>query len=191
MAKAKKVGAREFRPLTVNPNAHTQKGLGMLEDAMHEDGYVAPMNTAANGVVLDGNARLEKVGTVFPDAEPIIVEHDGTRPIFCVRTDIPDEKAAIAQRITLRANRIAQADLSYDADALRRMQADGVDLSRIWEDDKELAKLLGETPSASEPVEDTMVERWAVVVTCRNESDQHAFIERMEKEGRECQALMS
>ncbi len=132
-----------FRPLPdgENPNKHTPRGLKLLEDAIQQDGYVAPMTAAADGTMLDGNARLETVAHALP-SDPIVVHHDGTRPIIAVRDDIPDARDPRARRIIVGANRIAQADLDWDVAVIRRLQDDGVDLSRLWEQD-ELAALLG------------------------------------------------
>ena len=33
----------DFRPQARNANKHTQRGLGLLDAALAEDGYVAPM----------------------------------------------------------------------------------------------------------------------------------------------------
>ena len=112
---------------------------------MHRVGFVAPMTAAKSGEVLDGNARLEKSATVFDGVSPLVFEHDGTRPVIMVRTDIEDSNDPRAKDIIVSANRIAEADLEWDEDVLRQMQADGVDLSKLWGED-ELAKLL-KTPS--------------------------------------------
>lgn len=118
-----------FRPLQANPNAHTQQGMGQLDAAMSRHGYVAPMTAAADGSVLDGNARLEIVATKFPGLAPLVVEHDGTRPIVMVRTDIKDANDPLARDIIVSANRIAEVDLAYDVNVLREFARDGLDLT--------------------------------------------------------------
>ena len=120
-----------FLPLPAgrNPNRHTQQGMGQLDAAMSRQGYVAPMTAAADGTVLDGNARLETVATKFPGVAPLVVEHDGTRPVIMVRTDIPNATYPLALDIIVSANRVAEADLAYDLDVLRDFAADGLDLA--------------------------------------------------------------
>ena len=120
-----------FLPLPAgrNPNRHTQQGMGQLDAAMSRQGYVAPMTAAADGTVLDGNARLETVATKFPGVAPLVVEHDGTRPVIMVRTDIPNATYPLALDIIVSANRVAEADLAYDLDVLREFAADGLDLA--------------------------------------------------------------
>lgn len=100
MSQKRKQSLAAFRPLPQgkNPNRHTQQGLGQLEAAMDRQGYVAPMTAARNGAILDGNARLEKSATKFDGVEPLVVEHDGSRPVIMVRTDIADEDAFTGQK---------------------------------------------------------------------------------------------
>jgi len=116
----------DFRPQRVNANTHTPRGLGMLDAAMAQDGYVAPMTAAADGEIIDGSARLELAAERFAGVAPIVVPHDGTRPIIAVRTDIPNASTPEAKRIALAANRIAQADLQWSPEILSQIVADMV-----------------------------------------------------------------
>jgi hypothetical protein len=134
-----------FRTLARNPNRHTQQGMGQLDAAMSRHGYVAPMTAAADGTILDGNARLETVATKFPDVEPIVVEHDGTRPIVMVRKDLKSADDPRARDIIVSANRIAEVDLDYDVDVLRDFVAEGLDLTPFEFDAKMLAEITGES----------------------------------------------
>ena len=128
-ATAKSPSLSAFRPLLANPNRHTPQGLGQLEAAMDRHGYVAPMTAAKNGTVLDGNARLEKAATKFPGVAPLVVEHDGTRPVIMVRTDIASADDPLARDIIVSSNRIAEIDLDYDLDVLKQFAADRLDLT--------------------------------------------------------------
>jgi DNA modification methylase len=122
---------RDFRPLAEgkNPNRHTQQGLGQLEAAMDRQGYVAPMTAARNGAILDGNARLEKSATKFDGVAPLVIRHDGSRPVIMVRTDIADEDDPLARDIIVSANRVAQVDLDLDLNVLKSFAADGLNLA--------------------------------------------------------------
>jgi hypothetical protein len=135
-----------FRPLVSNPNKHTQQGMGLLDAAMSRHGYVAPMTAAADGTILDGNARLETVATKFPGVDPIIVEHDGTRPIIAIRRDLKNADDPLARDIIVTANRVAEADLAWDVDVLREFSADGLDLAP-FEFDAGMLKSLGDVAS--------------------------------------------
>lgn len=129
-----------YRPQAVNANSHTPRGIQMLDDAMSEDGYVAPMTAAADGEMIDGSARLERSFERF-GGEAIVIEHDGTRPIIAKRTDIKSANTPAAKRIALRANRIPQVDLEWDASILAQLKDEGVELSGMFTE-KELAAIL-------------------------------------------------
>lgn len=139
-----KAKATDFRPQRHNANRHTLRGLKMLEDAMGRSGYVAPMTATADGEVIDGSARLEVAATVFDGVEPLVVDHDGTRPVIMRRTDIPSADDPRAKRIALEANRIAAVDLEWDAELLAKFAAEEpATLAGLW-DDAELADILFE-----------------------------------------------
>lgn len=143
----------DFRPQVLNANLHTERGLRMLDDSMQEDGYVAPMTAVADGEVIDGSARLERAFDRFSD-EAIILEHDGTRPIITKRIDIPDADNPIAKRIALRANRIAEADLSWNPEVLAELAELDPNTVKGMFSDKELAEILSQTavePKDAEP----------------------------------------
>lgn len=128
---------RTFRPQRRNANRHTPRGIGALESAMNELGYVAPMTAAADGEIIDGSARLEVAEDVFGDTAPLVVEHDGSRPIVMVRTDIPNADDPRAVRIALAANRIAQLDLDFDMTMLAALAADQPEvMAGLWSADE-------------------------------------------------------
>lgn len=115
MAKAK---LGDFRTQRRNANKHTPRGLGMLEKSVKTDGWIGAMTVAADGETFDGSARLEVLADAMPEAEPIVVDSDGTRPVVVRRTDIATADDPRAVRLGLGANRIAQVDLEFDAAVL-------------------------------------------------------------------------
>jgi hypothetical protein len=119
-----------FRPLEPgrNPNRHTAQGLAQLAAAIDRHGYVAPMTAAANGDVIDGNARLGTSAEKFGDVAPIVVEHDGTRPVIMVRTDIADARDPRALDIIVSANRVPDVNLLFDPAVLKSFEGEGLDL---------------------------------------------------------------
>ena len=134
----------EFRPATVNPNIHTQRGMGMLEDAIGEVGYVAPVTVAADGEALDGSLRLEVVGDRMGDADPIVIEHTGDRPIIAIRKDVPNASTKTARRISLAANRVAEADLNWNAEVLIAIAQEDKELREGLWSEKEWAQVVAE-----------------------------------------------
>ena len=129
----------DFKFLEKNPNKHTARGMGMLDKSISKYGYITPMTSAADGTILDGNARLEQVGQLLP-ADPIVIHHDGTRPIIAVRDDIPDGKGKMAREIAIAANRVGQVDLEWSPEVIAEAQCDGVAVMEFFRE-KELDKL--------------------------------------------------
>jgi disulfide oxidoreductase YuzD len=124
--------AVKIQKMTGNPNLHTARGMGLLERSIKKLGYVTPMTATADGTIIDGNARLETTSNVMAEAEPIIIHHDGTRPIIAVRDDILTQEDPRAKEIAVAANRISQVDLLWNAEELKTMQVDGVEIGAYF-----------------------------------------------------------
>jgi DNA modification methylase len=121
----------DYRPARRNANKHTARGLGALQQSVQTDGWIGAMTAAADGEMIAGSARIETVAQVFgTDAEPIIVETDGTRPVLVVRTDIPHADDKRAQRLALADNRVQEMDLTWDVEVLAGFDADV--LGELW-----------------------------------------------------------
>lgn len=140
----------EFIPQQQNANLHSQRGQWMLEHSMEEDGFLAPITVANDGEAIDGSLRMETSFSMFTDADPIVVESNGDRPIIHVRTDIPNAKTDQAKRLSLSANRTAQVSLTWNAPVLKEWASEGItdaywlpDEIKPWEPD--------EAPLVSEP----------------------------------------
>jgi DNA modification methylase len=150
----------DFRSQRQNANKHTDRGLAMLDEAMTEDGYVAPMTAAADGEVIDGSARLERAGECFSQ-EVIVIEHDGLRPIITKRIDIPNAKSDLAKRIALRANRIAQVDLNWDPELLMKLESNPeLHLDQLFTPE-EWRRILAQVPTEASEAPDPQIERAA------------------------------
>lgn len=127
----------DFVPQRENMNRHTPRGMALLETAMQHVGYVAPMTAAADGEVIDGSARLEKSAEVFsPDAEAIVVEHDGTRPVIMRRLDVANAQTDRAKEISAGANRIAQVNLDFDPAIVQQLRFEVPALGALWTDEE-------------------------------------------------------
>ena len=115
----------DLKPQEKNANSHTERGLSMLERSIQEDGWISAITVAADGEAFDGSARLEKgISVGFEDA--IFVESDGSRPIVHVRTDIPNASDPRARKLAIAANRVAEADLSWNPVVLAEMETDNL-----------------------------------------------------------------
>jgi hypothetical protein len=152
---AKKPNISQFKTQRQNANAHTARGLGMLRDSIGRDGWIGGVTVAADGETFDGSARLETLADAMPDAEPIVVHTDGTRPVVVVRDDIASADDPRAKRLGLAANRVQQVDYAPDAEVLAQLAGE-IDLSQFWNKD-ELAEIMKDAAGndAADPGADT------------------------------------
>jgi DNA modification methylase len=158
-----------FVPQRENANRHTERGMAMLEESMRSNGFFDGMTAAADGEIIDGSARIEKSALIFAD-EAIVVEHDGTRPIVEVRTDIPDASDPRAKQIALAANRVAQVNLKFDPQMLKRL-GEEIDFAPLWTkeelqealaEEEIPAVLLEEDPGPQIDKAEELREKWQV-----------------------------
>lgn len=131
----------DFRTQERNSNRHTQRGLGMLQHAIANEGWISAITVTADGESIDGSARLEAAYERFgEDVEPIVVRSKGDRPIIHIREDLPDASDPRAKKLSIYANRIAEVDLDYDLEVLAELHEE-VDLSEMFFAD-EIAALM-------------------------------------------------
>ena len=110
---------KDFKIQSKNANKHTDRGLSALESSIDEYGWIGAVTVANNDETFDGSARLDAIKKQYgDDAEPIVIDSDGTRPIIVRRTDIEDTDDPKAKYLAIAANRIAELDLDWDADVL-------------------------------------------------------------------------
>ncbi len=75
---------------------------------MEEDGFVAPITVAADGEVLDGDARLETALDKF-DEPPLVIRHDGSKPIVeLLSLVVTDGLRALANGVGWKNPRLRQ-----------------------------------------------------------------------------------
>ena len=127
----------DIRPQRVNLNDHTPRGLADLERSLQKDGWIGAISVAANNETFDGSARIE-VGANCGFDDAIIIDSDGTKPIIVRRTDIPHADDERARRLGIAANRIAELNLHWNAEALL---AESRELTKDFFSDAELEAL--------------------------------------------------
>lgn len=185
---------KDFRPATKNANQHTARGLGALEKSIQADGWIGAMTTAADGEMIAGSARIETVAQVFgTDAEPIVIESDGSRPVVVVRTDIPTAHDQRAQRLALADNRIHELDLSWDVEVLAGLDAEVLgelwtgdelsDLGQQWAGDKAAPNM--------DPGGGRYKEQYGVIVICESETHQEAVYNELKEAGYTCKVVVT
>ena len=175
----------------------------MLDNSIAQEGWIGAITVAADCETFDGSARLETAYTRFGDeVEPIVVETDGSRPVIVKRTDIPNADDPRAKKLAILANRVAEVDLSWDAEVLVELSEE-IDLSDLFFED-ELAELLnsgeGESEVDDEPlaseaagVDETglLKEQYQILISCSDEMQQTELLDRFMGEGLHCKSLIS
>ncbi len=170
MKRAKTIKAlSDLAPDQGNANKGTERGNRLLEDSLREFGAGRSIVTDKHGTVIGGNKTLEQAAALGFDIE--VVKSDGQKLVVVQRTDLDlqdgDDKA---RRLAYADNRIGQIDLEWDADAILRDMAAGVDLEPFFSKidiDKILADagLNTDPDDAPEPEidkADELREKWGV-----------------------------
>lgn len=112
----KRIKITDFKQDENNFNRHTIQGMDLLKNSIERVGVIESITVSADDKIISGNARHNKIGEVLGnDAEPIIIETDGTKPIILKRTDIQSgtkefHEAAILANTTAKKN----IDLDYE-----------------------------------------------------------------------------
>jgi DNA modification methylase len=89
-----------------------------------------------------GNKTVENAAAIGMD-DVIVVQSDGTKLVAVQRTDL-DLADAHTRQLAIADNRAGQVSLDWDADALKGLVEDGVDLAPFWTAD-ELAAMWPQT----------------------------------------------
>lgn len=132
----------QFRPQARNVNTHTERGASLLDQAMRKDGWIGAITVADDGETFDGSLRLEKAVDIMADAEPIVVESDGSRPVIIKRTDIASADSPRAKRLAVAANAIASADWNPDGAMLNALAAEDEFIAQLIKNDDKAARAL-------------------------------------------------
>ena len=102
-----------------NFNRHTTEGMELLKKSVQAVGVIESITVSSDDKVISGNARQEKIREVLgDDAEPIIIETDGTRPVVLKRTDI-DSGTKKYHEAALLANTTAKRNINLDLDLIQ------------------------------------------------------------------------
>jgi sporulation protein YlmC with PRC-barrel domain len=114
----------------------------MIEDSLRQYGAGRSILLDKNGRVIAGNKTLENAGAIGME-DVLVVQSDGTRLVAVQRTDL-DLDDPHTRQLAIADNRSGQVSLDWDADALKGLVEDGVDLAPFWTAD-ELASMWPQT----------------------------------------------
>lgn len=187
----------KIRPQTNNANAHTPRGMGMLEGSIQRDGWIGAITVAADGETFDGSARVEVTAANGMLDDAIVVETDGTRPIVVKRTDIATADDPRAKRLSVAANRVAELNLAWDPAVLAEMRDDpAVALGALFTAE-EIADVAMPREGAEatvpnlDPGEGRYKEQYGVIVLCANEGEQEHVYNTLKEQGYTCRVVVT
>ena len=137
-----------------NANKGSVRGRGMIEASMREFGFADAGTLDRNNTIIGGNKRTEVAGEISLSDEAIIIDVDGTKPVYIRRNDLDlsDPDDARARRLAYALNRTSEVSMTWDTEQLLADVNAGVDLSGMFRAD-ELDELLAGMVDAA-PVED-------------------------------------
>jgi ParB-like chromosome segregation protein Spo0J len=156
-----------------NVRVHSARNLDAIKASLKRFGQQKPIVVDANGIVRAGNETLTA-------AEAL-----GWKQIQVVRTLLGGTDATAFAIADNRTSDLSEWDDDALAKQLDALRAEGFDVREIGFDDPDVRTLLNK---AEESLGD---EKWMVVVTCNDEADQAAFLEQMQREDRQCKALVA
>ena len=163
-------------PDPANARRHGEKNLQAITSSLRRFGQQKPIVVDGDGIVRAGNATWSAAREL------------GWREIQIVRTALTGSEATAYAIADNRTGELAEWDSDILTDELEALDDEDFDLGEIGFDDDDISELADEEP---EPRDLELAdESWPVIVTCRDEADQAAFLSQMQSAGRECRALL-
>lgn len=155
--RSKTIDIRRLSDLTPDPNnanLGTARGRQALAHSLSELGAGRAVLLDRRGKVIAGNKTVEEAKRLNLPLK--VVKTVGDVLVAVQREDLDLLKDPRAQRLAIADNRVGQLDLEWDLDVLKRLHAEGLDLSAFWTAE-EFATLFAE-PMAGLTDENAVVE---------------------------------
>jgi hypothetical protein len=120
-----------------NANKGTERGRYAIEASMREFGFADAGTLDRNNTIIGGNKRTEVAGEIGME-DAIIIDVDGTKPVFIRRNDLDLDSTEDdrARRLAYALNRSQQLSLDWDAEQVLADLNAGMDLSGMWKQDE-------------------------------------------------------
>lgn len=117
----------DIQPDDKNFNKHTDYGMELLNKSIDEVGIIESITVSNDNKTISGNARRETMEKKFGDAEPIIVETDGKRPVILKRTDINSNTEEF-HRAAILANTVSKHNVNLDLNLIQEIAVEQFDM---------------------------------------------------------------
>jgi ParB-like chromosome segregation protein Spo0J len=167
-----------------NVNQHPPRSIEAIAASYARFGQQRSILADGSGVVRAGNGQLAAARRL------------GWTHMAVVRSDL---RGAELTAYSIADNRISEFS-SFDTEVLtatlRALQAEDFPIADVGFTDAELEELLDGLGAARDvpgeaPAEETVPERWMVVIECRDEAHQVELLGRFQAEGLGCRAIVS
>ena len=143
---------KDLEPDERNANKGTARGQKMIVSSLQEDGFGRSGLLDKNNRIIAGNKTTEASAEVFGvDTEPIIVETDGTKPVYVKRTDLDLESDVAARRLAYRDNLTSHFSFELDPEVVMADIEAGFDFEAINITLPDLGELLDGVDFGQEP----------------------------------------
>ena len=133
-ASTKMIRLADLKPDEKNANKGTPRGNQMIEDSLRRYGAGRSILLDKHGNIIAGNKTAENAGAIGMEGV-LVVQSDGSRLVAVQRTDLDIDDPRTRQ-LAIADNRAAQVSLDWDAEALKGLADDGVDLAPFWTKDE-------------------------------------------------------
>lgn len=137
-----------------NANRGTARGREALAKSLQEYGPGRGVLFDRRGTIIAGNKTVEAAKRLNIPLR--VVKTDGDVLVAVQRVDLDLATDTRAKQLAIADNRVGEIDLEWDVDMLKRLQAEGLDMSAFWTPE-EFATLLAE-PAAGLTDENSVVE---------------------------------
>jgi len=144
----------DLTPDPQNANLGTARGREALAQSLREFGPGRAVLIDRHGNIIAGHKTVEEAKRLNIPLQA--VKTDGDVLVAVQRDDLDLTTDPRAKRLAIADNRVGQLDLEWDVDMLKRLHAEGLDLSAFWTAD-EFATLLAE-PATGLTDENAVVE---------------------------------
>lgn len=123
---------RDLTPDDRNANKGTLRGSAMIEQSFQDHGAGRSVLVDRKGKLIAGNKSTEAYAN-GGNNDVIVVPTDGTKLVVVQRTDLDLDRDHSARELGLLDNRSNEVSLSWDAQILQDMQADGIDVGKAFD----------------------------------------------------------
>jgi DNA modification methylase len=153
---------QDLTPDSNNANLGTERGREALSQSLREFGPARAVVIDRNGTIIAGNKTVEEARRLNIPLQ--VVKTNGDVLVAVQRDDLDLITDSRAKRLAIADNRVGQLDLEWDVDMLKRLHAEGLDLSAFWSPEEFAA--LFEVPAAGLTDENAVVEPVATDIVC-------------------------